>query len=87
MNLVFCFAFLRSQADMFGDHCTRNIDQFYSVLKIISSFLTAPSLQNRRYSSVARIHSMTIEAPITKVHNLDPLHMDLNNLFLQLLIE
>uniref|UniRef100_A0A8C4NW96 Phosphodiesterase n=1 Tax=Dicentrarchus labrax TaxID=13489 RepID=A0A8C4NW96_DICLA len=27
----------------------------------------APSLQNRRYSSVARIHSMTIEAPITKV--------------------
>ncbi|XP_075935063.1 high affinity cAMP-specific and IBMX-insensitive 3',5'-cyclic phosphodiesterase 8B isoform X7 [Anarhichas minor] len=26
----------------------------------------APSLQNRRYSSVARIHSMTIEAPITK---------------------
>ncbi|XP_013884087.1 high affinity cAMP-specific and IBMX-insensitive 3',5'-cyclic phosphodiesterase 8B [Austrofundulus limnaeus] len=27
---------------------------------------SAPSLQNRRYSSVARIHSMTIEAPITK---------------------
>ncbi|XP_055009527.1 high affinity cAMP-specific and IBMX-insensitive 3',5'-cyclic phosphodiesterase 8B isoform X8 [Boleophthalmus pectinirostris] len=25
-----------------------------------------PALQNRRYSSVARIHSMTIEAPITK---------------------
>uniref|UniRef100_A0A3Q0S9S4 Phosphodiesterase n=1 Tax=Amphilophus citrinellus TaxID=61819 RepID=A0A3Q0S9S4_AMPCI len=30
----------------------------------------APSLQNRRYSSVARIHSMTIEAPITKVINI-----------------
>ncbi|KAM6986182.1 high affinity cAMP-specific and IBMX-insensitive 3',5'-cyclic phosphodiesterase 8B isoform 2-T2 [Aplochiton taeniatus] len=31
---------------------------------------SAPSLQNRRYSSVARIHSMTIEAPITKVINI-----------------
>uniref|UniRef100_A0A6Q2WQK9 Phosphodiesterase n=1 Tax=Esox lucius TaxID=8010 RepID=A0A6Q2WQK9_ESOLU len=30
----------------------------------------APTLQNRRYSSVARIHSMTIEAPITKVINI-----------------
>uniref|UniRef100_A0A8C5E3A0 Phosphodiesterase n=1 Tax=Gouania willdenowi TaxID=441366 RepID=A0A8C5E3A0_GOUWI len=30
----------------------------------------AQSLQNRRYSSVARIHSMTIEAPITKVINI-----------------
>ncbi|RVE66107.1 hypothetical protein OJAV_G00123170 [Oryzias javanicus] len=30
----------------------------------------APSLQNRRHSSVARIHSMTIEAPITKVINI-----------------
>ncbi|MBZ3881950.1 High affinity cAMP-specific and IBMX-insensitive 3',5'-cyclic phosphodiesterase 8B [Sciurus carolinensis] len=31
---------------------------------------TAPSLQNRRYPSMARIHSMTIEAPITKVINI-----------------
>uniref|UniRef100_A0AAX7UI81 Phosphodiesterase n=1 Tax=Astatotilapia calliptera TaxID=8154 RepID=A0AAX7UI81_ASTCA len=31
---------------------------------------STPSLQNRRYSSVARIHSMTIEAPITKVINI-----------------
>ncbi|XP_037835518.1 high affinity cAMP-specific and IBMX-insensitive 3',5'-cyclic phosphodiesterase 8B isoform X2 [Kryptolebias marmoratus] len=31
---------------------------------------SAPTLQNRRYSSVARIHSMTIEAPITKVINI-----------------
>ncbi|XP_061603777.1 high affinity cAMP-specific and IBMX-insensitive 3',5'-cyclic phosphodiesterase 8B [Phyllopteryx taeniolatus] len=30
----------------------------------------AGSLQNRRHSSVARIHSMTIEAPITKVINI-----------------
>ncbi|ELK11453.1 High affinity cAMP-specific and IBMX-insensitive 3',5'-cyclic phosphodiesterase 8B [Pteropus alecto] len=29
-----------------------------------------PSLQNRRYPSMARIHSMTIEAPITKVINI-----------------
>lgn len=32
-----------------------------------SLHLAAPSLQTRRYSSMARIHSMTIEAPITKV--------------------
>lgn len=31
------------------------------------SLMAAPSLQTRRYSSMARIHSMTIEAPITKV--------------------
>ncbi|KAJ8380396.1 hypothetical protein SKAU_G00011740 [Synaphobranchus kaupii] len=31
---------------------------------------TAPSLNNHRYSSMARIHSMTIEAPITKVINI-----------------
>uniref|UniRef100_A0A8C6KWK2 Phosphodiesterase n=1 Tax=Nothobranchius furzeri TaxID=105023 RepID=A0A8C6KWK2_NOTFU len=37
---------------------------------IMFFFITAPSLQNRRYSSVARIHSMTIEAPITKVINI-----------------
>uniref|UniRef100_A0A8C3NJN4 Phosphodiesterase n=1 Tax=Geospiza parvula TaxID=87175 RepID=A0A8C3NJN4_GEOPR len=30
----------------------------------------SPSLQTRRYSSMARIHSMTIEAPITKVINI-----------------
>uniref|UniRef100_A0A8C7NFH6 Phosphodiesterase n=1 Tax=Oncorhynchus mykiss TaxID=8022 RepID=A0A8C7NFH6_ONCMY len=35
-----------------------------------SSMSQSPSLQNRRYSSVARIHSMTIEAPITKVINI-----------------
>ncbi|XP_078533444.1 high affinity cAMP-specific and IBMX-insensitive 3',5'-cyclic phosphodiesterase 8B isoform X2 [Lissotriton helveticus] len=37
---------------------------------ITSRSSDAPSLQNRRYSSMARIHSMTIEAPITKVINI-----------------
>uniref|UniRef100_A0A452TE85 Phosphodiesterase n=2 Tax=Ursidae TaxID=9632 RepID=A0A452TE85_URSMA len=36
----------------------------------LSLFSSAPSLQNRRYPSMARIHSMTIEAPITKVINI-----------------
>lgn len=34
---------------------------------LYGSLMAAPSLQTRRYSSMARIHSMTIEAPITKV--------------------
>ncbi|KAK1200057.1 PDE8B phosphodiesterase, partial [Pygoscelis papua] len=37
---------------------------------ITSQSSDAPSLQTRRYSSMARIHSMTIEAPITKVINI-----------------
>uniref|UniRef100_A0A8C9T6J9 Phosphodiesterase n=1 Tax=Scleropages formosus TaxID=113540 RepID=A0A8C9T6J9_SCLFO len=40
------------------------------VRSISSRSSDAPSLQNRRYSSMARIHSMTIEAPITKVINI-----------------
>uniref|UniRef100_A0A4X2LTG0 Phosphodiesterase n=1 Tax=Vombatus ursinus TaxID=29139 RepID=A0A4X2LTG0_VOMUR len=40
------------------------------VLRDTYIVLTAPSLQNRRYPSMARIHSMTIEAPITKVINI-----------------
>ncbi|XP_015220404.2 high affinity cAMP-specific and IBMX-insensitive 3',5'-cyclic phosphodiesterase 8B isoform X2 [Lepisosteus oculatus] len=40
------------------------------VRSITSRGSDAPSLQNRRYSSMARIHSMTIEAPITKVINI-----------------
>nr|XP_033785222.1 high affinity cAMP-specific and IBMX-insensitive 3',5'-cyclic phosphodiesterase 8B isoform X2 [Geotrypetes seraphini] len=40
------------------------------VKSITSRSSDAPSLQNRRYSSMARIHSMTIEAPITKVINI-----------------
>ncbi|XP_035377150.1 high affinity cAMP-specific and IBMX-insensitive 3',5'-cyclic phosphodiesterase 8B isoform X1 [Electrophorus electricus] len=40
------------------------------VRSISSRSSDAPSLQTRRYSSMARIHSMTIEAPITKVINI-----------------
>ncbi|XP_030048151.1 high affinity cAMP-specific and IBMX-insensitive 3',5'-cyclic phosphodiesterase 8B isoform X2 [Microcaecilia unicolor] len=40
------------------------------VKSITSRSSDASSLQNRRYSSMARIHSMTIEAPITKVINI-----------------
>ncbi|KAG9355067.1 hypothetical protein JZ751_001780 [Albula glossodonta] len=36
----------------------------------VTSSSDAPSLNNHRYSSMARIHSMTIEAPITKVINI-----------------
>ncbi|KAM6230481.1 high affinity cAMP-specific and IBMX-insensitive 3',5'-cyclic phosphodiesterase 8B [Porphyrio hochstetteri] len=40
------------------------------VKSITSQSSDASSLQTRRYSSMARIHSMTIEAPITKVINI-----------------
>ncbi|XP_066237807.1 high affinity cAMP-specific and IBMX-insensitive 3',5'-cyclic phosphodiesterase 8B isoform X2 [Saccopteryx leptura] len=40
------------------------------VKSISSRGSDAPSLQNRHYPSMARIHSMTIEAPITKVINI-----------------
>ncbi|XP_075399168.1 high affinity cAMP-specific and IBMX-insensitive 3',5'-cyclic phosphodiesterase 8B isoform X5 [Tenrec ecaudatus] len=40
------------------------------VKSISSRGSDAPSLQSRRYPSMARIHSMTIEAPITKVINI-----------------
>ncbi|XP_048187353.1 high affinity cAMP-specific and IBMX-insensitive 3',5'-cyclic phosphodiesterase 8B isoform X3 [Perognathus longimembris pacificus] len=40
------------------------------VKSISSRSSDAPSLQTRRYPSMARIHSMTIEAPITKVINI-----------------
>ncbi|KFP83800.1 High affinity cAMP-specific and IBMX-insensitive 3',5'-cyclic phosphodiesterase 8B, partial [Apaloderma vittatum] len=40
------------------------------IKSITSQSSDAPSLQTRRFSSMARIHSMTIEAPITKVINI-----------------
>ncbi|KFQ99591.1 High affinity cAMP-specific and IBMX-insensitive 3',5'-cyclic phosphodiesterase 8B, partial [Opisthocomus hoazin] len=40
------------------------------VKSVTSQSSDAPSLQARWYSSMARIHSMTIEAPITKVINI-----------------
>lgn len=59
-----------------ADHSTVDCCYFWMLLLLFLirthfshqlSLIPAPSLQNRRYSSVARIHSMTIEAPITKV--------------------
>uniref|UniRef100_A0A8C7GPK3 Phosphodiesterase n=1 Tax=Oncorhynchus kisutch TaxID=8019 RepID=A0A8C7GPK3_ONCKI len=56
-----------------GGHSLRHRDrrkESVDARSISSRSSDAPSLQNRRYSSVARIHSMTIEAPITKVINI-----------------
>uniref|UniRef100_H3B373 Phosphodiesterase n=1 Tax=Latimeria chalumnae TaxID=7897 RepID=H3B373_LATCH len=55
-----------SQSLRYKDRRKESID----VRSVTSRTSDAPSLQNRRYSSVARIHSMTIEAPITKVINI-----------------
>uniref|UniRef100_A0A8C9DST3 Phosphodiesterase n=1 Tax=Prolemur simus TaxID=1328070 RepID=A0A8C9DST3_PROSS len=64
------------------DHVIQNLSEPHSfryknrrkesidVKSISSRSSDAPSLQNRRYPSMARIHSMTIEAPITKVINI-----------------
>lgn len=51
----------------FDEDTTNPVTGRYPKDKIFTFLIAAPSLQNRRYSSVARIHSMTIEAPITKV--------------------
>ncbi|XP_048875014.1 high affinity cAMP-specific and IBMX-insensitive 3',5'-cyclic phosphodiesterase 8B isoform X2 [Brienomyrus brachyistius] len=54
-------------------HSSRHKDrrkESVDIRSISSRSSDAPSLQNRRYSSMARIHSMTIEAPITKVINI-----------------
>uniref|UniRef100_A0A8D0HEZ4 Phosphodiesterase n=1 Tax=Sphenodon punctatus TaxID=8508 RepID=A0A8D0HEZ4_SPHPU len=50
--------------------CKNRRKESIDVKSITSRSSDAPSLQNRRYSSMARIHSMTIEAPITKVINI-----------------
>uniref|UniRef100_A0A8C5PZ05 Phosphodiesterase n=1 Tax=Leptobrachium leishanense TaxID=445787 RepID=A0A8C5PZ05_9ANUR len=50
-------------------HKTRRKESL-DVRSITSRSSDAPSLQNHRYSSMARIHTMTIEAPITKVINI-----------------
>uniref|UniRef100_A0A8C6KQK2 Phosphodiesterase n=1 Tax=Nothobranchius furzeri TaxID=105023 RepID=A0A8C6KQK2_NOTFU len=57
--------FLRSGRDAPHSFSFNHLASSISSLPFLS-----PSLQNRRYSSVARIHSMTIEAPITKVINI-----------------
>uniref|UniRef100_A0A8C3H6Z3 Phosphodiesterase n=1 Tax=Chrysemys picta bellii TaxID=8478 RepID=A0A8C3H6Z3_CHRPI len=63
---VFHFIFLESHSFRCKNRRKESID----VKSITSRSSDAPSLQNRRYSSMARIHSMTIEAPITKVINI-----------------
>ncbi|XP_048359997.1 high affinity cAMP-specific and IBMX-insensitive 3',5'-cyclic phosphodiesterase 8B isoform X2 [Sphaerodactylus townsendi] len=50
--------------------CKNRRKESIDVKSITSRSSDAPSLQTRRYSSVAKIHSMTIEAPITKVINI-----------------
>ncbi|XP_053155218.1 high affinity cAMP-specific and IBMX-insensitive 3',5'-cyclic phosphodiesterase 8B isoform X3 [Hemicordylus capensis] len=56
--------------DSHSFRCKNRRKESIDVKSITSQSSDAPSLQNRRYSSVARIHSMTIEAPITKVINI-----------------
>ncbi|KAJ6669815.1 hypothetical protein lerEdw1_000364 [Lerista edwardsae] len=58
------------QSDSHSFRCKNRRKESIDVKSITSRSSDAPSLQNRRYSSVARIHSMTIEAPITKVINI-----------------
>ncbi|XP_066469611.1 high affinity cAMP-specific and IBMX-insensitive 3',5'-cyclic phosphodiesterase 8B [Tiliqua scincoides] len=58
------------QSDSHSFRCKNRRKESIDVKSITSRNSDAPILQNRRYSSMARIHSMTIEAPITKVINI-----------------
>ncbi|XP_074788871.1 high affinity cAMP-specific and IBMX-insensitive 3',5'-cyclic phosphodiesterase 8B isoform X6 [Athene noctua] len=55
-----------SQSEPHSLKCKNRRKDATDVKSITSQSSDAPSLQTRRYSSMARIHSMTIEAPITK---------------------
>ncbi|XP_035748725.1 high affinity cAMP-specific and IBMX-insensitive 3',5'-cyclic phosphodiesterase 8B isoform X4 [Egretta garzetta] len=55
-----------SQSETHSFKCKNRRKDSTDVKSITSQSSDAPSLQTRRYSSMARIHSMTIEAPITK---------------------
>ncbi|XP_058721220.1 high affinity cAMP-specific and IBMX-insensitive 3',5'-cyclic phosphodiesterase 8B isoform X9 [Poecile atricapillus] len=59
-----------SQSESGSYKCKNRRKDSVDVKSITSQSSDAPSLQTRRYSSMARIHSMTIEAPITKVINI-----------------
>ncbi|XP_010723830.1 high affinity cAMP-specific and IBMX-insensitive 3',5'-cyclic phosphodiesterase 8B isoform X1 [Meleagris gallopavo] len=59
-----------SQSESHSFKCKNRRKDSADVKSISSQSSDAPSLQTRRYSSMARIHSMTIEAPITKVINI-----------------
>uniref|UniRef100_A0A8B9S5Z2 Phosphodiesterase n=1 Tax=Apteryx owenii TaxID=8824 RepID=A0A8B9S5Z2_APTOW len=65
-QVFFCFVFTES----YSFRCKNRRKDSIDVKSITSQSSDAPSLQTRRYSSMARIHSMTIEAPITKVINI-----------------
>ncbi|XP_010291348.1 PREDICTED: high affinity cAMP-specific and IBMX-insensitive 3',5'-cyclic phosphodiesterase 8B-like, partial [Phaethon lepturus] len=55
-----------SQPESHSFKCKNRRKDSIDVKSITSQSSDASSLQTRRYSSMARIHSMTIEAPITK---------------------
>ncbi|NXI86935.1 PDE8B phosphodiesterase, partial [Rhipidura dahli] len=59
-----------SHSESGSSKCKNRRKDSADVKSITSQSSDAPSLQTRRYSSMARIHSMTIEAPITKVINI-----------------
>ncbi|XP_075581913.1 high affinity cAMP-specific and IBMX-insensitive 3',5'-cyclic phosphodiesterase 8B isoform X9 [Pelecanus crispus] len=59
-----------SQSESHSFKCKNRRRDSTDVKSITSQSSDAPSLQTRWYSSMARIHSMTIEAPITKVINI-----------------
>ncbi|KAM4638970.1 high affinity cAMP-specific and IBMX-insensitive 3',5'-cyclic phosphodiesterase 8B isoform 2-T2 [Amazona ochrocephala] len=60
-----------SQSESHSFKCKNRRKDSIDVKSVTSqSSDAAPSLPTRRYSSMARIHSMTIEAPITKVINI-----------------
>ncbi|XP_061875544.1 high affinity cAMP-specific and IBMX-insensitive 3',5'-cyclic phosphodiesterase 8B isoform X10 [Colius striatus] len=59
-----------SQSESHSFKCKSRRKDSIDVKSITSQSSDAPSLQTWRYSSMARIHSMTIEAPITKVINI-----------------
>uniref|UniRef100_A0A8C9F276 Phosphodiesterase n=1 Tax=Pavo cristatus TaxID=9049 RepID=A0A8C9F276_PAVCR len=59
-----------SQSESHSFKCKNRRKDSIDVKSITSQSSDAPSLQTRQYSSMARIHSMTIEAPITKVINI-----------------
>ncbi|XP_032069261.1 high affinity cAMP-specific and IBMX-insensitive 3',5'-cyclic phosphodiesterase 8B isoform X6 [Thamnophis elegans] len=54
------------QSDSHSFRCKNRRKESIDAKSISSQSSDATSLQNHRYSSIARIHSMTIEAPITK---------------------
>ncbi|XP_040512027.1 high affinity cAMP-specific and IBMX-insensitive 3',5'-cyclic phosphodiesterase 8B isoform X6 [Gallus gallus] len=59
-----------SQSESHSFKCKNRRKDSIDVKSTTSQSSDAPSVQTRRYSSMARIHSMTIEAPITKVINI-----------------